>query len=350
MPNIFRIAFIGIDHPHGSGWRDSIAQLQDEMQIVAFVPAFKDSLTSLEEKFSSLPRFHSISELLSWGNFDGAIICLPNLETPEVVIKLANAGKAVLVEKPCAKNAADWQGAVQAIQSNQVAFQAGYMWRYDEAATRLKTMIAEARFGKLISIQMQWFTSDISRRGADHYLFDPLKSGGGFFNWLACHWLDLLLYVTNDLPVGVTARIGNFTQDNAKVDDGGSALIDLASGCLAQFSGGYWLPRWAGESSWSIFGSQRWVHWKPNYPGSGGLLEIHGPQPQFIPMEEKFFLPQDLAKGYGGTKTIRLLKDWIAMANGGPVCKNTPESVLKTLQLIDAAYTSSAQEKRIKLN
>jgi len=350
MAEPFRIAFIGVDHPHGSGWRESISLIYEEAQLVAFVKGFDGAIASLEEKYALLPRFNSVTELLLWSEFDGAVVCLPNCETTDVVVQLAQAGKAVLVEKPCAASASNWLPAMNAIRANKVAFQAGYMWRYDEGAQRLKSMVLEGRFGKLISLQMNWYTSDITRRGPDHYLFDPKISGGGFFNWLACHWFDLLMYVTESKVKSVCAKVGVFSDTNAKVEDGGSALLELSQGCLVNFSGGYWLPRWAGESGWSLFGSQRWLHWNPSHPGTGGLFEIHGPQPQFMPMEEKFILPLDNTKGYGGKKTLHLLQDWIAMAKGGPDCRNTPESVYATLQIVDAIYESSRLEKTISLS
>jgi predicted dehydrogenase len=350
MAEKFRIAFIGVDHPHGAGWRESISLVQDDARIVAFVNAFGNSSASLEEKYAHLPRFNSVDELLKWGGFDGAVVCLPNKETPSVVIKLAREGRAVLVEKPCAATAEEWLPALDAIRAGRVAFQAGYMWRYDEGAQRLKTMMFEGRFGKLISVQMHWYTSDIARRGPGHYLFDPGISGGGFFNWLACHWFDLMMYVTGCKLKSVCARTGVFSDTPSKVEDGGSALLELSNGCLVNFSGGYWLPRWAGESGWSIFGSQRWLHWNPSHPGTGGLFEIHGPQPQFIPMEEKFILPVDNTRGYGGKRTVQLLMDWIAMARGGPDCRNTPESVCATLKALDAIYLSSRLEKTISLS
>jgi hypothetical protein len=67
-------------------------------------------------------------------------------------------------------------------------------------------------------------------------------------------------------------------------------------------------------------------------------------------MEEKFILPLDNTKGYGGKKTLHLLQDWIKMAKGGPDCRNTPESVYSTLQIIDAIYESSRLEKTISLS
>ncbi|MSR60752.1 MAG: Gfo/Idh/MocA family oxidoreductase [Planctomycetaceae bacterium] len=350
MPLPFRIAFVGVDHPHGAGWRESLQNLAGEAEITAIVPCLGGTTHSLEERNAAARRFETVEQLIAEGCtlFDGAIVCLPNSECPSAVTTLARAGKHVLVEKPGAGSAADARPMVATIRAAGVAFQSGYLWRYDEGAQRLRTMIADGRFGRLISVEMGWVTSDVGRRGAAHYLFDPAVSQGGFFNWLACHWLDLLIYLSADSIKAVTARVGQFGAVDVEVEDGGAAILELAGGALATFVGGYWLPRWAGEVLWTIRGSERWVHWDPQRAKTAGVLTIHGPQPQFQAMNEVFAIPADDTPGYGGRRTMALLRDWIEAARTGRDCRNSPESLLATLELLDAIYESSRAGKRVE--
>jgi len=345
----FRLAVIGVDHPHGAGWRELLDNLADELHVAAVVPAFGGGLASLEERYAHVPRFDSVDALLAGAEFDGALVTLPNCEAPDCVARLARAGKHVLAEKPVAASAAEARAAAEAVVQSGVAFQTGYVWRYDEAAERLRAMLAEGRFGRLIAIDMQYLTSDARRRGPHHYLFDPQASGRGFFNWLACHWLDLLLYITGGAVASVTARVGVYGETPLHVEDGGVAVLELQGGGLATLFGGYWLPRWAGESRWSLYGTERWVHWYPSKPGTNGVLEIHGPQPQWHAMEETFVLPPDRTRGYGGIRGVRSLRDWLHAAATGAVCRNTPRSMLATLELLDAIYESAAAGRTVAL-
>ncbi|HLJ11361.1 MAG TPA: Gfo/Idh/MocA family oxidoreductase [Planctomycetaceae bacterium] len=351
MPEPFRIAFIGIDHPHGAGWRESLEVLKGQVEVTALVPRFGGSTFSLEERHATLPRFETVERLVRDGRelFEGAIVCVPNDESPDAIVALAQAGKHVLVEKPGAASAAEGFRMVEAVRQAGVAFQSGYVWRYDPGANRLREMVRDGRFGKLISVEMSFVTSDVSRRGREHYLFDRQVSGRGFFNWLACHWIDLLLYITGEAVVGVTARTGTFGEAPTDVEDGGAAIFELANGTFASFVGGYWLPRWTSESRWTIRGSQRWVHWDPLCAGTSGLITIHGPQPQFQAMEESFSLPADNTPGYGGARSVALLGDWIAQAGGvGPACRNSPESLFAVLELLEKIYESSASGRRME--
>lgn len=348
MQQPVRLAFIGIDHPHGAHWRELLRNFGEQLQITAIVPAFGGSLTSLEEMYARVPRFDTTGQLIASAEFDAAVVCLPGQHGPSVVTELARAGKHVLCEKPVGRTAAEVSEMAEAIGHSGVAFQNGYMWRYDEAAERLRSMVSDGRFGKLFSVEMTYVTSDIRRRGPDHYLFDPVLSGGGFFSWLACHHLDLLLYITGQAVVGVTARTGSFTGQCSDVEDGGAAMLELSGGGLATFLGGYWLPRWAGEMRFCFRGTERWVHWDPGRAGTAGVLEIHGPKPQWHAMEEVFTVPEDHTKGYGGRRGLSLVGDWIAaMRQPGKQCRNTVSSTQSALQLIEAIYESSRTERRV---
>jgi predicted dehydrogenase len=346
---MLRLAFLGIDHPHGAHWREQLANFAGQAEIVAVVPSFGGGMASLEERYARLPQFESVAALLQGAQFDAAIVCLTNRDGPAAIAELATAGKPVLAEKPVAMCATDARPIADAVARSGIAFQTGYMWRYDDIANRLKRMVRQGAFGKLISVEMTFVTSDVLRRGENHYLFDRDASGGGFFSWLACHWLDTLFYVTGRAVVGVTARTGMFGAVETKVEDGGVAIFDLEGGGLATFLGGYWHPRWAGESRWAIRGSQRWVHWDAARKGTNGVLEIHGPQPQWHAMEDVFTLPEDKTPGYGGQRGLLLVQDWLdCIRTGRRDNRNTARGMLATLELIDAIYQSSREGRRIE--
>lgn len=321
----------------------------NELTVAAIVPYYDGATASLEERHTTAARFDTVDELIEWGEFDGAVVALPNDIGPGVATQLAKAGKHLLVEKPGAGSADDLRELVAAVEETGVAFQAGYMWRYDEAAERLQRMYADERFGKPMSIEARFTTSDVNRRGPGHYLFDRQISTGGFFNWLACHCLDLVPFISGQSIAAVTARVGVFGTADVSVEDGGVAIMELADGSLATFVGGYWIPRWAGAHAWTFRGSERWVEWDPGRAATGGALDIHGPMPQWNAMEEVFTLPVDTTPGYGGIRGLRTVQDWLgAIRSGGRPCRNTPRTMLATLELIDAIYESSRSGRRIE--
>lgn len=346
---MLRLAFIGVDHPHGAHWRQTLANLTDRLEITALLPGYGGGTTSLEERFAKVPRFATVEELIAKGDFEAAIVALPNNEGPTALAKLAAAGKHILVEKPGAATGGDIRPVVAAVRKHQVAFQNGYMWRYDAGAERLREMVRDGRFGKLINVEMTFVTSDARRRGSDHYLFDPDVSGSGFFNWLGCHQIDLVPFVTGQRIVAATARVGVYGATDLQVEDGGAAILELDGGGIVTLVGGYWLPRWAGESRWVIRGTERWVEWLPTKPGTGGEFAIHGPQPQWHAMEETFTMAVDTVPGYGGARGVKLVSDWIDAIAEKRDCRNTPESTLAALTVLDAIHESSRTGRRVEV-
>jgi predicted dehydrogenase len=66
-------------------------------------------------------------------------------------------------------------------------------------------------------------------------------------------------------------------------------------------------------------------------------------------MEETFVLPPDETKGYAGRQGLALVRDWIDAARaGGRPCRNTPESMVSTLEIIDTILRASAEGRRIE--
>src|SRR6185295_13057072 len=125
----------------------AVANLNEEAELTALAVDFPGSTGSVEESLARLPRFDSWETLLKQGRdlFDGAIVCLPNDRTPTALQALADLGKHVLMEKPGAGSVAALRPALQVVQRARVAFQSGYLWRYDAGAERLMAMVAEQR-------------------------------------------------------------------------------------------------------------------------------------------------------------------------------------------------------------
>ena len=66
-------------------------------------------------------------------------------------------------------------------------------------------------------------------------------------------------------------------------------------------------------------------------------------------MEETFEFAPDAIKGYGGYRNLDSLKDWVRQARMvDKPSRNSPQSMLNTLELIDAIYQSSEEGRRIE--
>jgi predicted dehydrogenase len=147
-------------------------------------------------------------------------------------------------------------------------------------------------------------TTDVRLRNPAHYLFDPAQNKmeegtGGYFSWLGCHTIDMIFFVLQQPIVGVTAVVGRFGATETPVEDGGTAIFQMANGMLVTILGGYCkylrgtqicracqarrvrvrhlagIPKRASEGGWTVRGSERWVRWE------GTSLRVQGQNPQW---------------------------------------------------------------------
>lgn len=241
--SVFRVLFVGVDHPHGCAWRKSL-QEAGRFEIVGLVPGFGGAITSLEEEYIALPRYADADAALAAGlAFDGAVVLLSNREAPPNCVSLASAGKHVVLEKPGVGTVEDAQAILAAADASGAVFTMAYTQRFAPCAVRLAEMAADKQFGKVISLENVSATTDVRLRNPSHYLFDPEENKypageGGYFSWLGCHNLDMVRFVSGQKIVGVTARVGVYGETDSDVEDGGAIIIELADGALVTLIGG----------------------------------------------------------------------------------------------------------------
>ena len=66
-------------------------------------------------------------------------------------------------------------------------------------------------------------------------------------------------------------------------------------------------------------------------------------------MNDTYDSPIDSAPGYGGSRGMDLIRDWLQSMRTGESCRNTPESLMTTLRWMDAVYESSDNGRRVIL-
>jgi len=132
------------------------------------------------------------------------------------------AGKSVWVEKPLALTEADLDATMAVARSSVGILAVGFNRRFAPLAVRLRSALS-ARPGA------RRFTVDVNagRLPADHWTLDP-KQGGGRIVGEACHFIDLLRFLSGSAIVAARA----LTRD-ADGQDGGCFELSFANGDLA---------------------------------------------------------------------------------------------------------------------
>ena len=339
-----RVAFIGIDNPHGCAWRQAVA-VHPEMEPVALVARSPEETQTLQPELKDLPLYYSLDELLAGVEFDAAAVTLSNKEAPGVCVSLANAGKHLLAEKTTARNGDEFQTVADAVEASGVQFTTGYTWRFSPTARDIRRMIQEGRLGQVWSFCGRMFTSTVKSRNPQHFLFSRDASGGGMFNWLGCHALDLMLYFVDQPVASVTAKVGNITGEDIDVEDGGVAIFQFADGAIGSLQTGYFLPG-GNQIDYGIHGSKGWARWCP----LERVLHFHSQADDMKAAPERsiaYELPE--VDGYAGQMGQDLLTDWlVAIRENGTTLNNT-RTAMAVHRLLDAIYRSSEDRREVLL-
>ncbi|HEX5414134.1 MAG TPA: Gfo/Idh/MocA family oxidoreductase [Chloroflexota bacterium] len=350
------VGLIGLRHPHSRAYLRSLDALDvvDSVALYDADAAALDSTSQLSHKASA--RYDDIAELLARPDVPIVLVALPTNRVPEVVVQAARAGKHVICEKPCARNAQELNPVLAALEAHRVQFTACYLWRANPAIQKMRELVRAGALGRLTSVELRMVTTQVALRDPSHWLFQREIAGGGILSWLGCHWLDLLRYLTDQEVVQVNAMVDVLSGEAIDVEDVASVNLRLRNGALASLYAGYLLP--SGRAGYEGAGYDQSIILR----GTRGTLR-HGKEgdDQVVVLESvadewrtaprqvyRYTLPNSPA--YGGSHGLAFLDDFIRLALSGEGHNLvTVQDALRVLEILDAAYQSARTGQVVEL-
>jgi predicted dehydrogenase len=140
-----------------------------------------------------------------------AILTRHNLHAQYTIAAL-KAGKHVFCEKPLAINEGELEEIQQTLVDSPALLMVGFNRRFSPHAERLKAYLSSSTAPMALHYRV-----NAGLLPADHWLHDPVQGGGRIIGE-ACHFIDLLTYLTGCLPTDVTASglpsVGDHREDN----------------------------------------------------------------------------------------------------------------------------------------
>jgi predicted dehydrogenase len=200
--------------------------LVPDASLVAVGSRTAESAERFGDEFSVPNRHGSYSELCADPSVDAIYVSTPHPGHHDATLMAIAAGKAVLVEKPFAIDAASSLEMITAARSAGVFLMEAMWTRWLPHIVRVREVLAAGTLGEIQYVTAehgQWFPSDPS-----HRLFAPSLGGGAL--------LDLGIYPISfahmvlGVPSAITARS---TPAFTGVDATTSAIFEYASGAHA---------------------------------------------------------------------------------------------------------------------
>jgi predicted dehydrogenase len=174
----------------------------------------------------------SVEEAVGHPDVDTVVVGLPNHMHVEAVEAAAAAGKAVLVTKPLARNAAEARRIVETVEGAGVF--GGYLEDLVYTPKTLKA-IASTRSGAIGDVL--WVRSRETHPGPHSaWFWDAGQAGGGAIVDLGCHCIEIVRSFVGkgNRPVEVMCWKDTLVHPIA-AEDNAIALIRFESGAVGQF-------------------------------------------------------------------------------------------------------------------
>ncbi len=196
------------------------------VELVSLASARGMNATSVGRKFGFDRATTDLEALLAAEDINTlAILTRHNLHAEQVIAGLA-AGKHVFCEKPLALDQEQLAGIVEALRLSDRLLTVGFNRRFAPLVVSLKRF-----FEKSSEPLAMTYRVNAGPLPPTHWLHDP-QIGGGRLIGEACHFIDLLTHIANQLPQRVTVSAlpdqGSYKEDNF------SLTIEFANGSVGQ--------------------------------------------------------------------------------------------------------------------
>lgn len=348
------VALVGVEHPHRKDWHDTLARVPELVPVAHYDPNPNAARTALEAPYDQLPVYGDLSELLARHQVQAALVLLSLRDAEEAMVTLAQAGVHMMAEKPVARTAAGLQRVASVLRPGTLLY-SGYCWRYDPIIRHFRSLVESGILGQLWSIEMRWVTSQVGRRpgvpahrNPDSYLFSAELSRGGMLQWLGSHWLDLMLYITQQPVAAVAAMTARQTTDEIEVEDTATCLLRFGNGMLGSLHVGYLLPT-GGQAFMGLRGSLGWLHWDWQ---DQRRFTVHSTHPDWAAAPTRVFdFPSPPNATYGGGTGEALLRDFArCIRDNGARPRLTVADAMEVLRICDAAYAAADSGRTVQIS
>jgi predicted dehydrogenase len=250
-----RIGLIGIGfmgRTHSNGYK----RVGDFFPALAYRPVLKavcsrnaDKVKAFAEQWGYESTETEWKKLIARDDIDAVDICTPNDFHAEIAIAAAAAGKMILCEKPLARNLAESQTMVDAIEKAGVKNTVWYNYRRLPAVTLAKQIIDSGKIGRIFHYRANFLqdwtiNANLPQGGEGLWRMDASVAGSGVLGDLLSHCIDTAMWLNSGIK-DVTAMTETFIKERVHqltgkvqevtIDDACSFICHFNNGSLGLF-------------------------------------------------------------------------------------------------------------------
>jgi UDP-N-acetyl-2-amino-2-deoxyglucuronate dehydrogenase len=329
-----KFAVVGCGHI-GKRHAEMISRNKDT-ELVALCDILPEDQAGVE-KFNA-PYFTSFDDMISSSDIDVVSICTPNGLHAELALKVLEAKKHVVCEKPMALKKADCEAIIfKALQVHKQVF-CVMQNRYSPPAEWLKQLVESKALGDIFMVQLDCYWNRDERYYKEANWKGKLDMDGGVLFTQFSHFIDMMYWLFGDI-YDIKGQFNNFTHTkNTEFDDSGSVSFKFLKQGIGNlnFSTSVWDKNF--ESSLTIVAENGTVKLGGQYMDLIEYCHVKN-------MEKPILPPTNPANDYGAYKGSAANHHYVienvvnTLKNGSTASTNALEG-MKVVEIIERIYAS----------
>ena len=365
-----RIGLIGIGfmgRTHTNGYK----RVGDFFPALAYRPVLKAVCSRNAEKVKAFAEqwgYESTEtdwkKLISRDDIDAVDICTPNDFHAEIAIAAAAAGKMILCEKPLARNLAESQTMVDAIEKAGVKNTVWYNYRRLPAVMLAKQIIDSGKLGRIFHYRANFLqdwtiNASLPQGGEGLWRMDAAVAGSGVLGDLLSHCIDTAMWLNGGIK-DVTAMTETFIKERVHqltgkvqevtIDDACSFICHFNNGSLGLFESTRYARGHKALYTFEINGANASIRWdlhdlnRLEYFDNADESNVKGWRSIHVtdsdqPYMDKWWVP-GLGIGYEHS-FVHQVADFLKSLETGEPCSPTFTEAYQTQKVCEAVLESA---------
>jgi predicted dehydrogenase len=331
---VLRVAIMGLGN-YATRVADAMRNCK-KAKLVGVISGTPSKISDWQNKYhipaGNCYNYENYDNIKDNPDIDAVYIITPNALHHDAAIRVANAGKQVICEKPMAISVTEAQEMIEACKKANVNLLVGYRIHFEPHTLEIIRLRAAGEFGK---ITFFYGLSGFSIGDPNQWRLNKKLSGGGSMMDIGIYALNGARYMTGEEPVWVTAQ--ETKNDPAKFKEGIDETMQFQMG----FPGG------AVASCLSTYNMNNLDRFFLD--GKDGFVEL-SPASGYQPIRAKTNKGELNAPDVIQQAVQMDEMSDIILRNKIPVVPVDGEEALKDLKVIEAIYEAAKTGKKIALN
>jgi predicted dehydrogenase len=276
----------------------------------------------------------SLEELLADDDISVIDVCLPHHLHAPYALQAIEAGRHVLLEKPMAMSVTECDLIIAAADTAGVSVGVSHNQLFYDPHVRLAEMLDQGEFGDLRAVRARLAIG--GKYGA--WRSNPDQAGGGLVMDAGVHRIYLLERLGG--PIAAVTAV----MDQAGREDLYSILFEFESGAIGTIDATYHGPDGLFDDQVEVVGTKAVAH----IPGCEALFEGFAEGPALRVWRDGIWVEDASANDWAGSVKASVDAFCSAVDDGTdpPV---TGDDGRRIMQIIEAAYTSARDGRRVEL-